>query len=820
MARRFLSNVRINDAYTLPASDGTNNQVIKTDGSGNLTFGQLATDSASVIYKDTFTGDGSTTAFTMANALNDENQSNIYIDGVYQSKSTYSVANKVITFSTAPASGHAIEVISTTGINSGPTAIFTDNFTANGSTTAFTLGQTVHDENQTLVFLNGVYQFKNTYTLSGTTLTLDTAPANGVAIEVMSIGSAYSGGDILYDHDFTSAGLMKTNGSGTYSIVTDNSSNWNTAYTYSQVGHLPLAGGTVSGNLIVTGDLTINGNTTTLSTQTIEVEDNILQLNTTQGTPDTATAATSGISIYRGNGVTQASFIFDDGDDTWDLTNNLTVAGNIRNTSGQILPNELSMGDNKKILIGNGDDLQLYHNGTTSNSNIENYTGGLYITNYTDDGNIIFRSDNGSGGITDYFYLDGSATKTIFAQSTQHADNAKAGFGAASDLQIYHDGSHNYIDTNNGNIYFRDDADNNIFTVYREGGGIQLSEGDLKIPATSKLYLDGGGNTYIFEESADNVIHYVGGQNKLRFNSTGTILNDAGLALDFRVEGDTDPNLFFVDGSADKVGISTNSPSALLDVGDRIHLQSDGVLKWGASANAGNLTWDTGVAIVGSQSGIDLDLRAASGKNILFKVSSSEKMRLDSSGNVGIGGSPEGNAKLDIKMSGVSQYLKLERSSSSGRSQIQFADENGGEVWRVGMTGGGGEDFVFWDGSANVLILDRSNNQAQFNNDVIAYYSSDKRLKENVKNIESPLEKLNKINGVEFDWIKKEGVHGNKGHDVGVIAQEIEEVLPEVVTTRDNGYKAVKYEKIVPLLIEAIKEQQQQINELKEKLNG
>ncbi len=270
----------------------------------------------------------------MANALNDENQSNIYIDGVYQSKSTYSVANKVITFSTAPASGHAIEVISTTGINSGPTAIFTDNFTANGSATAFTLGQTVHDENQTLVFLNGVYQFKNTYSLSGTTLTLDTAPANGVAIEVMSIGSAYSGGDILYDHDFTSAGLMKTDGSGTYSIVTDNSSNWNTAYTYSQVGHLPLAGGTVTGNLIVSGNLTVDGTQTILNTQTVEVEDNILQLNTTQGSPDTATATTSGISIYRGDGVTQASFIFDDADDTWDLTNNLVVAGTITASGG------------------------------------------------------------------------------------------------------------------------------------------------------------------------------------------------------------------------------------------------------------------------------------------------------------------------------------------------------------------------------------------------------------------------------------------------------------------------------------------------------
>ena len=132
MANRFLSNIRINDAYTFPASDGTNGQVIKTDGSGNLTFGQLSADSASVMYKDTFTGDGSTTGFTLSNALNDEVQSNIYIDGVYQSKSTYSVSGTAITFSTAPLSGHEIEVISTTGINSGPTAIFTDTFTANG----------------------------------------------------------------------------------------------------------------------------------------------------------------------------------------------------------------------------------------------------------------------------------------------------------------------------------------------------------------------------------------------------------------------------------------------------------------------------------------------------------------------------------------------------------------------------------------------------------------------------------------------------------------------------------------------------------------
>ena len=80
---------------------------------------------------------------------------------------------------------------------------------------------------------------------------------------------------------------------------------------------------------------------------------------------------------------------------------------------------------------------------------------------------------------------------------------------------------------------------------------------------------------------------------------------------------------------------------------------------------------------------------------------------------------------------------------------------------------------------------------------------------------------------MEFDWtdedIKRRG--GEDGyfvqkHDVGVIAQEIEKVLPEVVRDREDGYKAVQYEKMVSLLIQAIKEQQTQIDELKEKING
>jgi len=132
-----------------------------------------------------------------------------------------------------------------------------------------------------------------------------------------------------------------------------------------------------------------------------------------------------------------------------------------------------------------------------------------------------------------------------------------------------------------------------------------------------------------------------------------------------------------------------------------------------------------------------------------------------------------------------------------------------------------GDGLVLNGGSLGVNVaIPTTDGVIRAGNDVIAYYSSDKRLKENVKPIENAINKVSKIRGVEFDWIVDKEIHDNEGHDVGVIAQEVEKVLPEVVETRNNGYKAVKYEKIVSLLIEAIKEQQQQINKLEEKLNG
>jgi len=97
-------------------------------------------------------------------------------------------------------------------------------------------------------------------------------------------------------------------------------------------------------------------------------------------------------------------------------------------------------------------------------------------------------------------------------------------------------------------------------------------------------------------------------------------------------------------------------------------------------------------------------------------------------------------------------------------------------------------------------------------NDVTAFYSSDVSLKENIINIPNPLEAIRKLNGVLFDWKKsymdKRG--GEDGYfvrkrDVGVIAQEVEKVLPEAVAQRSDGIKAVKYDRLTCLLIEAVK---------------
>ena len=120
------------------------------------------------------------------------------------------------------------------------------------------------------------------------------------------------------------------------------------------------------------------------------------------------------------------------------------AGGTMTGTNGVLMP------DNFRLKIGTSEDLLIFHDGT--DSQIFNQAGDLKIRNDQNDGDIIFMSDNGSGGTTEYFRLDGSFEKTVFSKDIFLNDSVKALFGNSSDLQIYHNGSNSFIDNGTGNL--------------------------------------------------------------------------------------------------------------------------------------------------------------------------------------------------------------------------------------------------------------------------------------------------------------------------------------------------------------------------------
>ena len=110
--------------------------------------------------------------------------------------------------------------------------------------------------------------------------------------------------------------------------------------------------------------------------------------------------------------------------------------------------------DGIETSFGLSDDMRIYHSGSAAN--IRNFTGDLIIEQNTNDGDILFKSDDGSGGLATYMSIDGGITKTVFSRDTKHSDSKKALFGDQDDLQIYHDASNSYIDeTGTGSLFIR-----------------------------------------------------------------------------------------------------------------------------------------------------------------------------------------------------------------------------------------------------------------------------------------------------------------------------------------------------------------------------
>ena len=167
-----------------------------------------------------------------------------------------------------------------------------------------------------------------------------------------------------------------------------------------------------------------------------------------------------------------------------------------------------------------------------------------------------------------------------------------------------------------------------------------------------------------------------------------------------------------------------------------------------------------------------------------------------------------------ILKDGGTAFGRFKRDSSDF---IIKSEANNEDIILRGQDGGSTIDALLLDmseaGSA-LFNSDISGSTIRASGDIIAFNSSDERLKDNVEPIKFPLDKLGKIGGYTFDWNNKQQIY--HGHDVGVLAQEIEEVLPEAVKDRGSGYKGVQYDKIIPLLIEGIKELKEKVKHIEE----
>jgi hypothetical protein len=349
--------------------------------------------------------------------------------------------------------------------------------------------------------------------------------------------------------------------------------------------------------------------------------------------------------------------------------------------------------DKSQIFLGTGGDMALYHDGT--NSFISNGTGNITIENSSNDSDIIFRSDDGSGGTTEYFKLDGSQTIIDVATRTLFRDSVKATFGAGYDLEIYHDGSNSYIvDSGTGNLNINatnlalnNGAGTKTYILATDGGSVQLRHNDsTKLETTStgvtvtgvaKIQYNGVGldveNTA--SNGADTGIRIRGARNGQSFASG----NLTSYALFSNYDDNTTPNNYdlakigagMYDANADtgyfrimtnngtaitkaldidksqnalfyaNVGIGTASPSSLL------HLSS------ASSPTLRIVDTTNDVTLLAYAQDSSAVFGTYSNHPLAFFTNSAEKMRITSAGELQL---TQSNAEFDFTSSSSSGY--------------------------------------------------------------------------------------------------------------------------------------------------------------------
>ena len=292
-----------------------------------------------------------------------------------------------------------------------------------------------------------------------------------------------------------------------------------------------------------------------------------------------------------------------------------------------------------------------------------------------------------------------------------------------------------------------------------------------------------------------------------RFNwytKSGTTSNGiAAIQIKSQYGTDGESDVLFHLGSSGELGIGTDSPAAGLDI------------KHASAALITRSTNNNGIAMYNEISGGYSNL-------YLYQINGSAKVVLAGNGdsyfnggNVGINDTSPSN-KLDVNGDiRATQYNLRGNVSNPTSTAVAIYDQAS-----VGLTlSAHNTSFRSYDGSNMMESARLVHDKLTVAGDVIAYGSpSDKRLKENIKPIESALDKVSKLQGVTFDWKQKKDSILELKEDIGFIAQDVKKVLPELVRKNKDGILSMRHQGIAPILLEAIKELKAEIEDLKKKI--
>jgi len=359
--------VNLDDTAVTPGTygDANNTPQITIDQQGRITSATTVTTAGSgsggggaelSIERNVFTATANQTAFTISSDITASSNTQVYIDGVYQAKSNYTTSGSTVTFSTGVPLGSEVEVVHFIAVYS---KIYTDTFTGNGSTVAYTTSKDVSDENETQVYVDGVYQSKDNYTTSGTTITFSTAPPNGTAIEVVHFDAA----------EYTSLASNQFTGTGSQTDFTlTQEVNEDSSFVFIQGVYQEKSTYSISG-------ATLTFTTAPLSGYTIEVITSGVVANVTSSPVNSVNGLTGDVTVSGGT----------DWQATLKTANFTAVAGEgyfVNTTSAAItvtLPSSPSAGDEVSI-IDYGANASTNNITITSSDNIEGSTDDLVLS--------------------------------------------------------------------------------------------------------------------------------------------------------------------------------------------------------------------------------------------------------------------------------------------------------------------------------------------------------------------------------------------------------------------------------------------------------